>query len=63
LALLAVSAYVRGDGPLTGVALSAALAADPGHRMAGLLDVALHGGVRPEELRAVIAKAAAAVTA
>lgn len=62
LVLLAASAYARGDGPLAGVALGAALSADPGHRLAGLLDVALAGGVRPEELRVVIAKAAAAVT-
>lgn len=62
LVLLAASAYARGDGPLAGVALRAALSADPGHRLAGLLDVALAGGVRPEELRVVITKAAAAVT-
>ena len=60
LVLLAASAYVRGDGPLAGVALQAALAADRGHRLAGLLDVALQGGVRPEAVRAVITKAAAA---
>lgn len=62
LVLLAASAYARGDGPLAGVSLGAALSADPGHRLAGLLDVALTGGVRPEEVRVVIAKAAAAVT-
>ncbi|WP_459970691.1 DUF4192 domain-containing protein [Mycobacterium sp. MUNTM1] len=62
LVLLAASAYARGDGPLAGVSLGAALSADPCHRLAGLLDVALTGGVRPEEVRVVIAKAAAAVT-
>ena len=38
-------AYLRGDGPLAAVALEAALAEDPAHRMAGLLDTALQGGV------------------
>ncbi|MGW0042695.1 DUF4192 domain-containing protein [Rhodococcus sp. NPDC003348] len=47
-ALLGFSAYARGDGPLAGVALTAALDADPGHRLAGLLDDALHGGIRPD---------------
>lgn len=50
-ALLAYSAYVRGDGTLAGVALHAALGSDPGHTMARLLDAALQSGMRPEELR------------
>ncbi|SDI70713.1 protein of unknown function [Rhodococcus triatomae] len=49
--LLAYSAYVRGDGPLAGVALDAALAADPGHVLARLLDTALRSGLRPERVR------------
>ena len=35
LVLLAFSAYARGDGPLAGVSLEAALRCDPTHRMAG----------------------------
>ncbi len=48
---LAFSAYARGDGPLAGVSLDAALRCDPGHRMAGMLDQALQSGVRPESIR------------
>jgi hypothetical protein len=50
LALLAFSAYVRGDGPLAGIALEAALRSDPTHRMAGMLDTALQSGMRPERI-------------
>ncbi|WP_280479202.1 DUF4192 domain-containing protein [Nocardia asiatica] len=50
-ALLGYSAYVRGDGPLAGIALEAALAADPGHPMAMLLDTSLRLGMRPDQLR------------
>ncbi|WP_433709665.1 DUF4192 domain-containing protein [Nocardia sp. CA-084685] len=49
--LLAYSAYLRGDGPLAGVALQAALDADPAHSMAILLETALRTGLRPEVLR------------
>ncbi|WP_102142565.1 DUF4192 domain-containing protein [Mycobacterium hubeiense] len=51
LVLLAFSAYSRGDGPLAGVSLEAALRADPTHRMAGMLDTALQSGLRPERIR------------
>jgi hypothetical protein len=51
LVLLAFSAYARGDGPLAGVALDAALRCEPGHRMAGMLDRALQSGLRPERIR------------
>jgi Domain of unknown function (DUF4192) len=51
LVLLAFSAYARGDGPLAGVSLEAALRCDPGHRMAGMLDTALQSGMRPEQIR------------
>lgn len=51
LALLAFSAYARGDGPLAGVSLDAALRSDPEHRMAGMLDTALQSGMRPERIR------------
>ena len=51
LVLLAFSAYARGDGPLAGVSLEAALRGDPAHRMAGMLDTALRSGIRPEQIR------------
>lgn len=51
LALLAFSAYARGDGPLAGIALEAALRCDPEHRMTGMLDQALQSGMRPEQIR------------
>jgi hypothetical protein len=51
LVLLAFSAYARGDGPLAGVSLEAALHCDPGHRMAGMMDTALQSGLRPEHIR------------
>jgi hypothetical protein len=55
LVLLAFSAYVRGDGPLAGVSLEAALRCDPDHRMAGMLDMALQSGLRPEQIRELAA--------
>ena len=55
LVLLAFSAYTRGDGPLAGIALVAALRSDPEHRMAGMLDVALQSGMRPEQIRELTA--------
>lgn len=51
LVLLAFSAYSRGDGPLAGVSLEAALRCDGTHRMAGMLDTALQSGLRPEQIR------------
>ena len=51
LVLLAFSAYARGDGPLAGMSLEAALRCEPGHRMAGMLDTALQSGLRPEHIR------------
>ncbi|MCV7286146.1 DUF4192 domain-containing protein [Mycolicibacterium wolinskyi] len=55
LTLLAFSAYLRGDGPVAGIALEAALSSSPGHRMAVMLDVALQSGLPPEKLRGLIA--------
>lgn len=49
--LLGYSAYIRGDGPLAGIALEAALAADPGHSLASLLEISLRTGMRPDTLR------------
>ncbi|MFI6218748.1 DUF4192 domain-containing protein [Nocardia brasiliensis] len=50
-ALLAYSAYTRGDGPLAGIALEAALQADPDHGLACLLETALTLGMRPDDIR------------
>lgn len=49
--LLGYSAYVRGDGPLAGIALGAALDSDPDHVLATLLDGALQSGLRPAAVR------------
>lgn len=51
LVLLAFSAYARGDGPLAGIALEAALKCHSGHRMAGMLDQALQSGMHPRQIR------------
>ncbi len=51
LVLLAFSAYSRGDGPLAGISLDAALTCQPMHRMAGMLDQALQSGMRPQQIR------------
>lgn len=49
--LLAVGAYLDGDGAMTGIALERALAAEPGNRLANLLAESLRCGVPPERLR------------
>lgn len=48
--LFAFSAYLRGDTTLAGIALDTALASDPSHVMARLLDQALHAVVPPNRL-------------
>ncbi|MFD6795417.1 MULTISPECIES: DUF4192 domain-containing protein [Prauserella salsuginis group] len=48
--LLAYTAYLRGDGPLAGVAVRKALESHPGHTLAQLLDRALAHAVPPETL-------------
>lgn len=53
-ALLAFSAYHRGDGVLASIALDAALASDPQHRFARSLDAALRDGTSPPRLGAVV---------
>jgi hypothetical protein len=57
--LLAVSAWLRGDGAMAGVALERALAADRGYRLAGLLRQALTSCVPPDQLRAIVVGSAA----
>lgn len=48
--LLAFAAYVRGDGTLAGIALDQAEAANPDHRLTGLLRGALLTGRSPEQM-------------
>ena len=52
--LLAVSAWLRGDGAMANVALGRALAAEPGYGLAGLLSQALVACLPPAELRALL---------
>jgi hypothetical protein len=54
--LLAVGAWLRGDGAMAGVALERALAADRGYRLAQLLSDGLAACMPPEQLRAVIVR-------
>ncbi len=57
--LLALAAYLRGDGALAGMALQAALDACPDHCLAGLLRSALDGGLEPATLHSIATDAAA----
>jgi hypothetical protein len=52
--LLAVSAWLRGDGAMANVALGRALTADPGYGLAELLSQALVACLPPAELRALL---------
>ncbi|WP_280453294.1 DUF4192 domain-containing protein [Nocardia cyriacigeorgica] len=52
-ALLAYSAYLRGDGALAGTAIAAAFAADPEHPLADLLADALRDGYPHSTIRAL----------
>ena len=54
--LLAVSAWLRGDGALANIALERALDSDPDYRLAGLLAEALARCLSPAELRVLIAE-------
>jgi hypothetical protein len=56
--LLAVSAWLRGDGAMADVALTRARAGDPGYTLAGLLTQALRACVPPAELRQLLREAA-----
>jgi hypothetical protein len=57
-ALLAASAYLRGDGALANVALDEARNALPTHNLAGLLHGAIDYGIPPSQIRQVLADAA-----
>lgn len=56
--LAGYGSYVRGEGPLAGIALQVALASHPGHRMATLLDTALSAGLSPDTVRELAGTAA-----
>ena len=55
--LLAVTAWVRGDGALANVALERALTSEPSYTFAGLLRTALDACMRPAEVRRLIREA------
>ncbi|MGM1060607.1 DUF4192 domain-containing protein [Saccharothrix sp. Mg75] len=56
--LLALSAYLRGDGGLAALALDRAETAVPGHRLAALLGTALDNQIPPDSLRPIVDHAA-----
>ena len=51
LAVHSYYAYARGNGPMAGVSLEAALTINPTHRMATLLNTALQSGMHPKRIR------------
>ncbi len=53
--LLAISAYLQGDGALASIALERAQDAYPGHRMSALVRAALDAGLHPDRLRKLVA--------
>jgi hypothetical protein len=55
--LLAVSAWLRGDGAMANVALARALDSEPGYGLARLLGDALAACVTPADLRAMLTEA------
>ncbi|MBC6447632.1 DUF4192 domain-containing protein [Actinokineospora xionganensis] len=55
--LLAIGAYLRGDGPLAHIALDVAMEANPGHALASLLRAAIGHAIAPTELREIITRA------
>ncbi|MGY5885140.1 DUF4192 domain-containing protein [Modestobacter lacusdianchii] len=55
--LLAVAAWVGGNGALANVALERALDSEPGYSLAGLLRTALHAGMPPREVRRLMRQA------
>ncbi|GAB2992466.1 DUF4192 domain-containing protein [Saccharothrix stipae] len=56
--LLAMSAYLRGDGGLAALALDRADTAVPDHRLAELLRAALYSQIHPDKLRPIVNRAA-----
>ncbi|TDV40333.1 DUF4192 domain-containing protein [Actinophytocola oryzae] len=52
--LLAMSAYLRGEGVVAGLALKIVMEANPLHDLAVLLDRALQMGISPDEVRSLL---------
>ena len=57
--LLAMNAFLRGEGVLANVALEAALEADPDHEMAALIHKAIETCMPPNDFRDLLAKSVA----
>jgi len=55
--LLAVCAWLRGDGAMANIALARAVASDPGYAFARLLSDALAACLTPSDLRALLVEA------
>lgn len=55
--LLAVAAYLRGNGALAGIALNVAIDADQPSELALLLRMALHNSTTPRQLKELLTKA------
>lgn len=53
--MTAIVAYLSGDGALAQMALDSALTHDPAYSLAQMIDTGLRSGLRPEELRRVLA--------
>jgi hypothetical protein len=53
--LLAVCAWLRGDGAMARIAIDRALDSEPGYALAGLLSQGLDAGLRPQDLRSMVA--------
>ena len=53
-ALVAVCAWLRGDGAMANIALDRALDSEPGNPLAGLLQLALDACLAPRQLRALL---------
>lgn len=55
--LLALTAFLRGDGVLAGVAVEIALKANPDHSFAGLLRTSMDYGLPPDSVASAVARA------
>jgi hypothetical protein len=53
--LLAVSAWLRGDGAMARIALDRALDSQPDYALAGLLSQGMDAGLGPRDLRSMVA--------
>lgn len=53
--MVAIVAYLGGDGALAQIALDSALSHDPGYSLAQMIDAGLRSGLHPRELQRVLA--------